>query len=160
MSNFGTYLISASPGPVATALSVRRRSQGGGLHVEEWPTVDGWSAAFSVEPLAEDFQAVANELAAELGGPAAVGWSDNGMVFCGSLSTDTAGGLPLGFNLSGDDLYEDQLMHPARGFLVQRWGTDWATAASPHITGWLDRITPGVDERKVLELLNEPFGDA
>ncbi|MEQ7128770.1 hypothetical protein ABN034_30110 [Actinopolymorpha sp. B11F2] len=151
----------AAEGSIAGTPVVRRLCEASNATVEDWPAGPGWAAAFSVSLITDDFASLVSELAAELGGSAAGGWSDNGVIFFGCLSNGTPEApLLIGFNLSGEDLYEEQGDHPALLFLEGRWGSPWADAATPAVTQWLRQFRRGVQPDDVREILDEPYGDA
>src|SRR5262245_40677070 len=113
MSRYGTWIFAASDGPISATQTIQRLSTSTS-EVEDWPAKPGWSAALCTDLLTNDFESLVNNLSADLGAPVAAGWSDNGMIFTGCLSGKPGAQLAIGFNLSGDDLYDERANHPAR----------------------------------------------
>ncbi|MGW5364431.1 hypothetical protein [Actinopolymorpha pittospori] len=179
MSMYGSWIIAHAPGTISTTRAVAdlERTIEVDLDLQDWPTGEGWSGAFSRDCLTGVWNAndrdvavltgFTQALAIELGGQVAAGWSEDGAMFAGSLSTATtpdirlAPPLLLGFGLADDRLEAFEWGDPYLARLSRRYGSsDWQTAAAPAIVAWLRQIDPRVAEDDVLEALDDDYGDA
>ncbi|GAA5000343.1 hypothetical protein [Actinopolymorpha pittospori] len=151
MSMYGSWIITHAPGAISATQAVAdlQRSLEVDLDLQDWPTGAGWSGAFSRECLtgvwnAEDrdvavLTGFTQALAIELGGQVAAGWSEDGAMFAGCLSTATSPAsrldppLLLGFGLVEDRLEAFAWGDPYLARLRRQYGsTDWQTASARH----------------------------